>query len=116
MERPYIKRISILGGEPLSVQNLSELLSLVNKIRISLPKKRIWLYTGFEWKQIFFPVESSKNTSLRQEIVKKCDIVVDGLFDNSLKDITLKFKGSTNQRLIDVEKSIQQKKVVLYEI
>ena len=114
-ERPYIKRISILGGEPLSAQNLSELLSLVNKIRISLPEKKIWLYTGFTWEQIFFPVENNSDTALRKEIIKKCDVVVDGLFDNKLKNITLKFKGSSNQRLIDVKETLKQNRIVIYK-
>ena len=114
-ERPYIKRISILGGEPLSAQNLSELLSLINRIRILLPSKTIWLYTGFEWEQIFYPLEQSDMATIRQEIVKKCDVVVDGLFDNSLRDITLKFKGSSNQRVIDVKETVANNAVTIYK-
>lgn len=114
-ERPYIKRISILGGEPLSAQNLSELHSLISRIRISLPSKTIWLYTGFEWEQIFYPLEQSDIATLREEIVKKCDVVVDGLFDNSLRDITLKFKGSSNQRVIDVKETVANNEVTIYK-
>ena len=68
-----------------------------------------------EWEQIFYPLEQSDIATLRQEIVKKCDVVVDGLFDNSLRDITLKFKGSSNQRVIDVAKSIENNVVTTYK-
>ena len=126
IDRPYIKRVSFLGGECLADQNLDEVLKLVKEIRISFPEKTIWLYTGFEWNQIMNmqvmqPIFSCKdleskiqNILKRQEIIKMCDVLVDGEYIDEQKDLTLKFRGSKNQRVIDVKKSLAQNKVVLY--
>lgn len=124
-KRPYIKRISILGGEPLADKNLQDVLNLVNKFRLSLPKKNIWLYTGYTWEEIMkyeFSSEYIKDDSvgywncdaLRQIIVSKCDVLVDGRYKENNRDITLRWRGSTNQRVIDVQQSIKDNKVVLY--
>lgn len=126
IDRPYIKRVSFLGGECLADQNLDEVLKLVKQIRISFPEKTIWSYTGFEWNQIMNmqvmqPIFSCKdleskiqNILKRQEIIKMCDVLVDGEYIDEQKDLTLKFRGSKNQRVIDVKKSLAQNKVVLY--
>ena len=126
IDRPYIKRVSFLGGECLADQNLDEVLKLVKQIRISFPEKTIWLYTGFEWDQIMDikviqPIFSCKdlenkiqNVLKRQEIIKQCDVLVDGEYIDEQKDLTLKFRGSKNQRIIDVKQSLAQNKVVLY--
>lgn len=107
-KRPYIKRVSILGGEPLAEDNLQDVLNLVNKIRLLLPQKTIWLYTGFTFKQCL-------EHPIRKEIVSKCDILVDGRYIDELRDITLKWRGSSNQKVIDVQNSILNNKIVLYE-
>lgn len=126
INRPYIKRVSFLGGECLAEQNLDGVLNLIKEIRISFPEKTIWLYTGFEWNQIMNmqvmqPIFSCKdleskiqNILKRQEIIKMCDVLVDGEYIDEQKDLTLKFRGSKNQRVIDVKKSLAQNKVVLY--
>lgn len=127
IDRPYINRISVLGGEPLAEQNLDEVLSLIKEIRISFPKKTIWLYTGFRWNYImnyqpvetddFDYIEESYNDGLmekRKQIISLCNIVVDGEYIDEQKDLTLKWRGSKNQRVIDVKRSIAQNKMVLY--
>lgn len=126
IDRPYINRISVLGGEPLAEQNLDEVLSLIKEIRISFPEKTIWLYTGFEWNQIMnikvmqpiFSCEDLENkiqnVLKRQEIIKQCDVLVDGEYIDEQKDLSLKFRGSSNQRVIDIKQSLTQNKVVLY--
>lgn len=126
IDRPYINRISVLGGEPLAEQNLDEVLSLIKEIRISFPDKTIWLYTGYELNQImnikvtqpFFSCQDLEskiqNVLKRQEIIKMCDVVVDGEYIDEQRDITLKWRGSSNQRVIDVKQSLTQNKVVLY--
>lgn len=126
IDRPYIKRISILGGEPLAEQNLDEVLSLIKEFRISFPEKTIWLYTGYEWNQImnikvtqpFFSCQDLEskiqNVLKRQEIIKMCNVVVDGEYIDEQKDLTLKFRGSKNQYVIDVQQSLAQNKMVLY--
>lgn len=126
IDRPYINRISVLGGEPLAEQNLDEVLSLIKEIRISFPEKTIWLYTGFEWNQIMnikvmqpiFSCEDLENkiqnVLKRQEIIKQCDVLVDGEYIDEQKNLSLKFRGSKNQRVIDVKQSLAQNKIVLY--
>lgn len=106
--KPFIKRISILGGEPLAKENLNDVLKLVNEIRILLPNKTIWLYTGFKWEDIIY------EQSDRYEIIKQCDIIVDGQYIDELRDFKLKWRGSLNQRVIDTKKSLEQNKIVLY--
>lgn len=156
IDRPYIRRISILGGEPLAEQNLDDILSLIKEIRekypisqnpnsenigksrvledenskeirISFPEKTIWLYTGFRWNYImnyqpvetddFDYIEESYNDGLmekRKQIISLCNIVVDGEYIDEQKDLTLAYRGSKNQHVIDVKQSLAQNKVVLY--
>ncbi len=117
--RPYIKRVSILGGEPLAKQNLDDVLKLIKEIRISFPKKNIWLYTGYDFQQIFRGEskclsQEGLNDFKRRGIIKLCDIVIDGRYIDSKRDVTLAYRGSKNQRVIDVQKTLTQGKIVLY--
>ena len=125
IDRPYIKRVSFLGGECLAEQNLDGVLDLIKEIRISFPEKSIWLYTGFEWNSLMakicqstFPDKDSERIieihKKRQEIISLCNIVVDGEYIDEQKDLTLKWRGSKNQRVIDVQQTLKQGKVVLY--
>jgi len=119
INRPYIKRISFLGGECLAEQNLDEILSLIKQIRISFPDKTIWLYTGYSYSEIFRGQSSclsqeGLNNFKRREIIKLCDVVVDGEYIDEQKDLTLKWRGSKNQHVIDVKLSLAQNKMVLY--
>lgn len=120
IDRPYIRRISVLGGEPLAEQNLDEVLSLIKEIRISFPEKTIWLYTGYELSEIikqeqYEKVSGTPNIwSKRWEIIKLCNIVVDGEYIDEQKDLALMWRGSKNQNCIDVKQSLAQNKMVLY--
>lgn len=119
IDRPYINRISVLGGEPLAKQNLDEVLSLIKEIRISFPEKTIWLYTGYSYSKIFQGQSSCLSQEgldnfKRREIIKQCDVLIDGEYIDERRDITLKWRGSSNQRVIDVKQSLTQNKVVLY--
>lgn len=122
IDRPYIKRVSFLGGECLAEQNLDEVLKLIQEIRISFPEKTIWLYTGYTWEQLVYSrmpsgVGKEKeflNWNRRNEIISNIDICIDGEYVDNLKDLTLKWRGSKNQRVIDVKQSLTQNKVVLY--
>ena len=122
IDRPYIKRVSFLGGECLAEQNLDEVLKLIQEIRISFPEKTIWLYTGYTWEQLVYSrmpsgVGKEKeflNWNRRNEIISNIDICIDGEYVDNLKDLTLKWRGSKNQRVIDVKQSLAQNKVVLY--
>lgn len=123
IDRPYIKRISFLGGEPLAEQNLDDVLSLIKEIRISFPEKTIWLYSGYNFDLLNSKYNEYKYTSFaanadewltRWEIISNVDVLVDGEYIDEQKDLTLKFRGSKNQRVIDVKETLKQGKVVLY--
>lgn len=125
IDRPYIKRVSFLGGECLADQNLDEVLKLVKQIRNSYPDKTIWLYTGFEWNSLMskicqptFPDKDFERIieihKKRKEIISNVDVLVDGEYIDEQKDLSLKFRGSKNQRVIDVKQSLAQNKVILY--
>lgn len=126
--RPYIKRISILGGEPLADENLDGILNLVNKIRLLFgDMKTIWLYTGYLFSELFmYDKQINKNKNylrkdidelykMRQEIVKRCDVLIDGRYIDLQRDITKKWAGSSNQRVIDIQQSIHKGEIVLWE-
>lgn len=126
IDRPYIKRVSFLGGECLAENNLDEVLKLVQEIRISFPEKTIWLYTGFCWNDIMcsfaglqadYVVLDKKDIEAwekRREIISNVDVLVDGEYIDEQRDITLKWRGSSNQRVISVVDSLAQGKIVLY--
>ena len=103
LSKPYISGITLTGGHPLEHYNLFECTNLCKKIKEQFPKKTIWLYTGF----IF---ENIKN----YDILNFVDVVVDGSFVDTLKDVSLKWRGSINQRVIDVKQTKQQNKIVLH--
>ena len=93
-------------------ENLSGINNLINQIKLLIPPKTIWLYTGYTWESIFG--NSDSNFSLRKNIIQKCDVLVDGPYVDSLRDITLAFRGSSNQRLIDVQETLKSGEVVLW--
>lgn len=103
-------------------KNLESVLDLVNEIRLSYPEKTIWLYTGYTLEQIMYPVvtddfnpERDKLLKMRREIVKQCDVLVDGRYEEDKRDVAYHWAGSTNQRVIDVKKTLEQGSVVLWE-
>ena len=101
-----------IENDPLSEENLDKTLDLVNKFRLSLPNKSIWIYSGYRWTEIFNDgVYLTRDCAgwKRREIVKKCDVMID-----SLRDTQSKRRGSTNQ-LINVEKSMIKGKIVLWD-
>ena len=120
IDRPYIKRVSFLGGECLADQNLDGVLDLIKEIRISFPEKTIWLYTGYEISEIVKQEQYERVSgvpdvwSKRWEIIKQVNVLVDGEYIDEQKDLSLKFRGSKNQRVINVKQSLAQNKVVLY--
>ena len=113
--RPYIKRFSILGGEPLADENLDGVLHLVDRFRLSFPNKSIWIYSGYQWSEIFNDgVYLTKNCVgwKRREIIKQCTVMVDGRYIDSQRNPQAKWKGSDNQRVINIPESLKQGKVI----
>lgn len=122
LSKDYIAGITFTGGDPLHQKNLEGVLDLVNKIRLSFPEKTIWLYTGYTWEQIMYPVvtsdfnpERDRLMKMRREIVKQCDVLVDGRYEEDKRDVTYHWAGSTNQRVIDIRRTLEQGSVVLWE-
>lgn len=107
----HINGLSLLGGEPMEIANQKALLPLVKKVKESYKGKTIWCYTGYLFEDL---LPSGKVCSpWTNELLKNIDILVDGEFVEKLKDISLRFKGSSNQRVIDVQKSLQEGHIVL---
>lgn len=118
VSNPNIDGLSILGGDPLW-QNEDGLLELINLVKnIHSLNKTVWIWSGFTWEQIFENViVDNLNTviALRQTLISNCDIFVDGKFETDKRSLKLKFKGSYNQRVIDVKKTLEQHKINLLE-
>ncbi|MCD8181135.1 MAG: anaerobic ribonucleoside-triphosphate reductase activating protein [Firmicutes bacterium] len=102
LEKPYISGITLSGGDPLHTMNRADTGGLIEEIAEKFPNKTIWLYTGYEWQEV-------KNLPY----MKYVDVLVDGEFAERLKDNKLQWRGSSNQKVIDVKKSIEIGKVVL---
>jgi anaerobic ribonucleoside-triphosphate reductase activating protein len=103
LDKSYIEGITFSGGDPLYEGNREDITSLAKEIHERYPEKTIWLYTGYLWEDV-----------KKLEIVKYLDVLVDGKFDLASRDVSLKWKGSPNQRVIDVPKSLSLGLVVLH--
>lgn len=123
LEKDYISGLTLTGGDPLHENNLEDVLSLIEEIRVSFPKKTIWLYTGYRWEELFntsyskdyiCTTTTDRDAIYRQQIIRNVDVLVDGRYIDSQRDITLKWRGSSNQRVIDVQKSFKKGEIVLY--
>ena len=117
IDRPFIVRVSFLGGEPLAYENLPDVYDLIKEIKTKFPNKDIWLYTGYELSISDFDTSVDicwDNGLLRNYILAMCDVVVDGPYIEEQRDLTLAFRGSKNQRIIDVKETLRQNQIVLY--
>ena len=110
----YIKGLSLLGGEPLDPKNQEGLLPVVKKAKELYPDKPIWCYTGYLFDdQVLNGMSKTNNTT--SELLKYIDYVVDGEFVENLKNPSLQFRGSSNQRIIDVKETLKNDKIVLWD-
>ena len=109
----YIAGLTLLGGDPMEPENQRALLPFVRKVRARLPEKNIWCFTGYTYSDGTLEEEAVR-LSETKELISLFDVLVDGRFVEELKDIRLKFRGSSNQRVIDVQKSLQTGQIVLY--
>ena len=123
LSKDYISGITFSGGDPLYENNLDEVLKLVKEIRIRFPEKTIWLYTGYDFDLLNSKYNEYKYTPFaanadewltRWEIISNVDVLIDGEYIDEQRDITLKWRGSSNQRVIDVKQSLTKNKIVLY--
>lgn len=96
----YIQGFTLLGGEPFEPENQTVLVSLLKRIREKYPRKDIWCYTGYTLEKDLLPEKGAKHTSVTKEMLSYIDVLVDGRFVEELKDISLLYRGSSNQRII----------------
>ena len=114
LEPSYVSGLTVLGGEPMEYVNQKELLPFLKKVKENYPKKTIWCYTGYVYEKDLLGRMIQK-WKITKEILELIDVLVDGPFIEEQKDITLLFRGSANQRLIDVPKSLAAGEVILWE-
>ena len=114
LRRPQIAGLTLLGGEPFEYVNQKGLLSLVRRAKAEFPEKPLWCFTGYDFeKDILGRMVSEWEET--KELLSYIDILVDGEFMEELKDLNLRFKGSSNQRTIMVQESMKKGRIVLWE-
>ena len=104
LSKPYIKGLTLSGGHPLEPKNFEDVLNLVKEVKAKFPTKDIWLYTGYLYEELYYKEIS--------RILLYIDVLVDGPYIEEQRDITLAFRGSRNQRLIDVQETLKQGKII----
>lgn len=108
LKAPYIQGLSVLGGEPF--QNTEDLLPVLKNIRSSMREEQnIWIYSGYTFEELM-------EDDLKKEMLSLCDVLVDGLFVLALKDLRLKFRGSSNQRIIDLKKTFEKEEACILSL
>ena len=115
MDHPYIAGLTLLGGEPLEHVNQQGILPLLRKVKEKFPDKNIWCYSGFTFETDIME-KMYKEWKETPEVLSYIDVLVDGEFQEEKKDIKLRFRGSSNQRIIDVKKSLNENKTVLFDL
>lgn len=125
LNKSYINGMTILGGEPLAHRNINGIIStetIVTAVKNALPTKNIWLYTGYTWKYLIDiingktvakPQHTPDDAKILSNILQNVDIIVDGPFELNKRDISLKFRGSSNQRIINAKESLKQNKIIV---
>ncbi len=115
MRPDFVRGLSLLGGEPMEPKNQPELLALVKRAKKELPDKDIWCYTGFTYDELL-DRRAYPNTEIVEELLSYIDVLVDGRFEKDKRNLMLKFRGSENQRLIDLNATRKENRVVLLDI
>lgn len=115
LEPGFINGLTLLGGEPMEIENQRALVPFLKRVREAYPEKDIWCYTGSTLETDIL-VEGGRNRcEVTGELLSMIDVLVDGAFIEALKDITLRFRGSSNQRLIDLKKTRESGALTLWE-
>lgn len=115
LDHPYVSGLSLLGGEPLEYTNQKGLLPLLKRVKEKFPDKNIWCYTGYTFDKDVMG-NMFDNWAETKELMSYIDVIVDGKFEEDKKDLNLKFRGSSNQRIINVPESLKVHKVIPYEV
>ena len=109
----YISGLSLLGGEPFEPENQPQLLDLTNLIKYRYPNKTIWCYTGFTLEELGNDT-CRANTPYIKKLLENIDVLVDGRYVEALKNISLQFRGSENQRVIDLKETLKTGKIIIW--
>lgn len=109
----YIRGLTLLGGEPMEYENQLGLLPFVKRVKQELPTKDIWCFSGYVFDTEI--ADMRRKWDITKELLSCIDVLVDGRFVEELKDITLRFRGSSNQRIIDVQKSLAGGEIILWQ-
>ena len=110
----FVNGLSLLGGEPFEVQNQETLTKLLRKVKTLYPQKDVWCYTGYLFDEHLLK-NSRARSEFTDEMLSYIDVLVDGPYVEELKDISLQFRGSSNQRVIDVKRSLSTNTIVLWD-
>ena len=110
----YINGLTLLGGEPFEPENQRALLPFLRLVRERLPNKTVWAFTGFTWEELHTD-GSYPRCEVTDELLSLIDVLVDGRFEEELHDISLRFRGSSNQRVIDVPHTLASGGITLWE-
>lgn len=122
LDKTYIQGIVLSGGHPLEPANINDIYNLLVEIKSRFPQKDIWLYTGYTLDILNFTTlkrgisPECTHHNMMKHILNMCDVVVDGPYIKEQRDITLPFRGSKNQRLIDVKETLKQGQIIQYKI
>ena len=108
----YIQGLSLLGGDPFEPENQRELLRLLRRVKSAFPKKDIWAYTGYTLERLQ-KAEGHPHCDVTDEMLSMIDILVDGPFIEARKNISLRFRGSDNQRIIDLPETLKSGEIVI---
>jgi len=115
LSHSFITGLTLLGGEPFEPDNQRALLPFLRRLRTRLPNKTIWAYSGCTWEELAGAVASRFRCEATEELLSFLEVLVDGAFQEDRKDISLRFRGSANQRLIDVPETLRRGQVTLWE-
>lgn len=115
MEPSYIKGLTVLGGEPFHPRNQLMVYKLLEKVKEVYPEKSIWLFTGYDFEKDIL-ADKRNNNEQTMRFLSYIDVIVDGKFVEELKDLSLRFKGSSNQRTICVKETLEKGEIVLYDL
>lgn len=109
----YIAGLTVLGGEPMEVRNQPAVWHLIERVRNEVPNKSIWVYSGYTYDELTDSNNARTRTDVTDNILDNIDILVDGEFVLDLKNISLKFRGSSNQRIIDMKATRESNEIIL---
>ena len=115
LDKPFVNGLTVLGGEPFEPRNQRELLPFVRNFKALYPAKTVWCYSGYTWEQLTGKEPSPARCEVTDELLALLDVLVDGRFVQAEHDISLRFRGSRNQRLLDVPKSLAAGQPVWWE-